>query len=76
MDVATYIQTCFMSSIQVYICEGMLHVSAVSLHTNNKLVMNSVNRACAELVVDLYIYKVFLILEYNVCLHHLTQNNL
>ena len=31
----------------------------MSLHVNNKLVMNSVNRACAELVVDLYIYKVF-----------------
>ena len=29
------------------------------LHVNNKLVMNSVNRACAELEVALYIYKVY-----------------
>ena len=31
----------------------------MSLHVNNQFVMNFVNRAGAELVVDLYIYKVF-----------------
>ena len=48
-----------MSFIQVHVCEGMLEVSAVSLHVSNKLVMNSVNRACAELVVDLHLQGIF-----------------